>query len=378
MMMSKKTTKQLKTGAPKLPQAGAAQLPMTGAPDPRDLMAWWDENKRDLPWRRDPSPYHVWLSEIMLQQTRVEAVKGYYERFLAALPTLSDLAVAEEDTCLKLWEGLGYYSRVRNLRKGAVFVMEELGGEIPSSYDALLKLPGVGPYTAAAIASMAFGEAVPAVDGNLLRVFARVTGCGEDILKTGTKKLAESFFEGIIDRDRPGAFNQALMDLGATVCLPNTAPRCGECPWKDACAAHAEGRETELPVRIKKQKKTTEKMTVLLIRHGDRIVLRKRPEEGLLAGLYEFPNVPGHLTQKEAAAATEELGFTPLRLTKLPPAKHIFSHKVWDMTAYEIRADEWQDLGEDGPLFTARVEDIRDLWSIPSAFAAYRDPLLGE
>ena len=362
------------------------------------LLLWYEKNRRILPWREDPTPYHVWISEIMLQQTRVEAVKGYYARFLESLPDIAALAAADEDTYLKLWEGLGYYSRVRNLHKAAVVLMEDYGGQMPASAADLRKLPGIGPYTAAAISSIAFGESVPAIDGNLLRVFARLTCYEDSILTPQARKDAEAYFGPLITlANDPGAFNQALMDLGATICLPNAAPLCNKCPLAAFCRAHAEGRETELPNRPAKAKRTIEDMTVFLIRFKGGILLRKRPDTGLLASLYEFPNVPGHLKKADALRTVEEMGFGPLRIKKLPPAKHIFTHKEWHMAAWKVFDEEWtafdrtapgrgtaedpadtqKEAADDGRLFIADIDAIRDVWSVPSAFAAYRDYLLG-
>ena len=367
----------------------------------KKLLTWFAKNARILPWRRDPSPYHVWLSEIMLQQTRVEAVKEYYLRFLSVLPDIPSLAAAEEDTFLKLWEGLGYYSRVRNLHRAALVVMEEHGGQLPAAYEDLLALPGIGPYTAAAVASFCYGEKRPALDGNLLRIFARVTGYGEDILKGPAKRAAEAFFGGLMEalpedlssfspegearqeifrKATPaGAFNQALMDLGALICVPNGTPRCGECPWQEDCRARKEGRERELPVRLAKTKKKTEKKTVFLIHYRGAVVLRKRPATGLLAGLYEFPNAEGHLSRREVADFLKEMGIAAVRMKALPPGKHIFTHRIWDMTGYEVYADEWPAFGEQRPkLFLAEKEELVTRWSLPGAFALYRDHLLNE
>ena len=302
----------------------------------RLLLDWYYAERRILPWREDPTPYHVWISEIMLQQTRVEAVKEYYRRFLEALPDVRALAEAEESEYMKLWEGLGYYSRVRNMHKAAVVIMEEHGGQIPGTSQELEKLPGIGSYTAAAIASIAFGEPVPSVDGNLLRVFARMTCSGQNILDGSTKKLAEAWYQERISREAPGDFNQAVMDLGATVCLPNTAPLCLLCPWAELCESHAAGRELEFPVRIKKTKKKVEKMTVFLIGDGQRIVLHRRPETGLLAGLYEFPNAPGHLAEQEARERLMAYGLRIAGMKKLPAAKHLFSHVTWQMEGYQV------------------------------------------
>ncbi|MDO5491064.1 MAG: A/G-specific adenine glycosylase, partial [Bacillota bacterium] len=298
--------------------------PTTDLEPARQLLRWYDENRRDLPWRREPSPYHVWLSEIMLQQTRVEAVRGYYARFLERLPDIPSLAQAEEDVYLKLWEGLGYYSRVRNLHRAAVQITEERGGRIPRTAKELLSLPGIGPYTAAAIASICFGERIPAIDGNLLRIFARMTGFDQDIKSSAAKKEAAAYFDGLFPDDRPGDVNQALMDLGATVCLPRGTPLCGNCPWRSRCAAHRNGTEEQFPFTGSKKPRTIEEKTVFLIYYDQQLVLRKRSETGLLAGLYEFPNTPGTLSRAKATTYLRDLGFDALRMQALPPARHIF------------------------------------------------------
>ena len=336
----------------------------------RVLLSWYDENKRSLPWREDPSPYHVWLSEIMLQQTRVEAVLGYYRRFLAALPDTGALAAAPEDQYLKLWEGLGYYSRVRNLHKAAVMIVEDFGGKMPETSEALRRLPGIGAYTAAAIASIAFGEPVPAVDGNLLRIFARLTLYDRTIKDESAKKAAEAFYRSFIPADRPGDFNQSLMDLGATLCLPNGEPLCGACPLSGQCLARREGRTGDIPVKTPKKERRVEEKTVFVIRRGKGVLIGKRPNKGLLAGLYEFPNAEGHLDMKEAARFVQSLGFEPVRLVPLPGARHVFSHVEWHMTGYDVLVDEAGDQSS-GYFFAADAESLEDTWSIPSAFAAY-------
>lgn len=374
------------------------------------LLKWYDANRRQLPWREDPAPYHVWLSEIMLQQTRVEAVRRYYLRFLDALPTIDSLAKAEEDVYLKLWEGLGYYSRVRNLHKAAVQIMEDHGGRMPTSSDALQKLAGIGPYTAAAIASICFGERIPAIDGNLLRVFARMTGYMENIKTDAAKKAARDWYLEIFpetarpedelnaaqagretdalqagretassNAGRCGDMNQALMDLGAVICLPNGQPLCGECPWSDACAAHAAGRETSLPVIPAKKRRAIEQKTVFLIYYDQKLALRKRPQQGLLAGLYEFPNTEGRLSRADALAYVQSLGFTPVRLHRLPAARHIFSHREWHMSGWQVLADEWEPFASGQPgeheLFLASAEELTRIYSIPSAFAKYQSEI---
>ncbi|MDO4870320.1 MAG: A/G-specific adenine glycosylase [Bacillota bacterium] len=339
------------------------------------LLRWYDQNGRDLPWRRDPSPYHVWLSEIMLQQTRVEAVKDYYARFLDALPTIESLADADEDVCTKLWQGLGYYSRVRNLHRAAAQIMEDHDGSMPETSEELQKLAGIGPYTAAAIASICFDERIPAIDGNLLRVFSRMTGCRLDIKSGAAKTAARSFYEEIFPQTRCGDFNQALMDLGACVCIPKGAPLCDACPWRRSCYAKAHDLCLQLPVTTAKSKRSIENKTVFLIYYQGRLVLRRRPERGLLAGLYEYPNTEGTLPESEIPSHLKGYGFSAVRIRPLPAAKHIFTHKEWHMTGWEILADEWEEHAPGDPgaheLFLASASQLRDVYSIPSAFAKY-------
>lgn len=344
-----------------------------------ELLSWYAAKRRILPWREDPTPYHVWLSEIMLQQTRVEAGKAYYLRFLEQLPDIAALAAAPEEVYLKLWEGLGYYSRVRNLHKAAVMIMEEYGGKMPSSASELVKLPGIGPYSAAAIASIAFQQQEVSVDGNLLRVFARMTEYGEDIKAPAARKAALAYYEErIASVKRPGDFNQALMDLGAGICLPNGVPLCAECPWAERCRAHQTGRETEFPAAVMKKARKQEDLTVFLIHAGNLVAIHRRPDDGLLAGLWEFPNVPGHLSEEEAkmSLAGMKLRREPEFIRKLPTAKHIFSHIEWHMTGYEIRipelsGEELEELQEDETYFVSHKE-LTEHYSIPSAFEKYK------
>lgn len=257
------------------------------------------KEKRSLPWREDATPYHIWVSEIMLQQTRVEAVKRYYARFLEKLPTIEALAECEEEILLKLWEGLGYYNRVKNMQKAAKVIVEKYDGEMPSDYDKILELPGIGSYTAGAIASIAFGVRKPAVDGNVLRVLARQEEWEKDIAKTSTKKEAEYILEEQMPENDVGEFNQSLMELGATVCLPNGMPKCEKCPILNCCKSKKHGTIEQYPKKSGKVKRRIEKKTVLLIQKQEYFAVRKRPDEGLLAGLYEFPNQEGFLSEKE-------------------------------------------------------------------------------
>lgn len=342
------------------------------------LLEWYESSARDLPWRREPSPYHVWLSEIMLQQTRVEAVRGYYERFLSVLPDIRSLAEAPEEVYLKLWEGLGYYSRVRNLHRAAEKIIREHDGQMPRSSKELLQLPGIGPYTAAAIASIAFGERIPAVDGNLLRVFARVTADPRPVKDPAVKRDAAAWYLPRMPEERPGDFNQAMMDLGATVCVPKGTPLCGSCPWAAACEAHARGQEQDFPRPAPRPQRRIVQLSVLLIRDEQRILLHKRPDRGLLAGLWEFPCVPGHLQEREVSEAVRKLGFLPLHVRSLPPARHIFTHREWEMRGFEVRADELAGSVPPAGYVLADIEQIREVYPIPSAFAAYRKILLEE
>lgn len=386
--------------------------------DTKLLLDWYDAERRILPWREDPTPYHVWVSEIMLQQTRVEAVKDYYARFLATLPDVASLAAADEDTYLKLWEGLGYYSRVRNMHKAAVTIMEDYGGEIPSTAKDLQKLSGIGEYTAAAIASIAFQQPVSSVDGNLLRVYARRNLYRENIKDPAAKKVAYDYYMERMPEDRPGDYNQALMDLGATVCLPNGEPECSRCPWADLCEAHRQGVEMEVPVVPAKKARRVEHRNVYRVHCGEDQLLSKRPDSGLLAGLYEYPNdlltpgpnaahssgenalkqagqVSGNATEKLTRKQVAELSqkaldafltdhdLTPVSVFPLPAAKHIFSHVEWHMTGYDIEVESLEAVGSEatetgegnssgaGMFFVTHLSEL-DRYSIPNAFDAFK------
>lgn len=336
------------------------------------LLSWYDKKHRILPWREEPTGYRVWVSEIMLQQTRVEAVKPYYERFLKILPDIPSLASASEDILLKLWEGLGYYNRVRNMQKAAVVIMEEYGGRMPEEYEELLKLPGIGSYTAGAIASIAYGKKVPAVDGNVLRVIARLRMDGDDVLKEQVKKRVEQDLLETMPPHRAGDFNQAMMELGAVVCIPNGMAKCGECPLRHICGAYKAERVLEFPVKAKKKARTIEKKTILLIKDENKTAIRKRPDKGLLAGMYEFPSMEGYHTQKEVLTFLKEQGFVPLFIEKLAPSKHIFSHKEWHMRGYAIKVDELAPVkGNEEEFLFVEPEQTEEKYPIPSAFSAY-------
>ncbi len=329
------------------------------------LLPWFAREKRDLPWRQDKEPYHVWLSEIMLQQTRVEAVKGYYTRFLAALPTIADLAAAQEAQLHKLWEGLGYYSRVRNLKKAAQVIMTEHGGVFPTTYAEIRALPGIGPYTAGAICSICFDMPTPAVDGNALRVISRLCNEETPIDTPVYKKSVEKRLEEIYPA-RAGDFTQALMELGATVCGPNREPNCGACPCKDVCKAREAGTAARLPVKSPKKPKKQEDRTVFILSCGDFYALQKRPNSGLLAGLWEFPNVSGQMTMEQGLSYMENWGLTPKQPLRQVERQHIFTHIHWNMQGLYI------EVAERGGAFTwLSAEEIREQAALPTAFRQF-------
>lgn len=337
------------------------------------IARWYEESRRLLPWRLAPTPYHVWLSEIMLQQTRIEAVIPYYERFLRELPTVEALARVEDDRLMKLWEGLGYYSRARNLKKAAVQIVQQYGGELPRSAGELRKLPGIGEYTAGAIASIAYGQPEPAVDGNVLRVMTRLLACAEDILAAKTKARITALLRESYPSGRDAALlTEGIMELGETVCIPNGEARCPLCPLREHCLAYKEGTVERYPVRAPKKERRIEERTVLLLRHGEKYAIRRRPEHGLLAKLWEFPNAEGRLSEAEAAAYAGTLGVDVRACAPCGKAKHIFTHVEWHMSAYRM------DCGEEaGDLLWKTPEEIRDGYSIPTAFRAYQKLISG-
>ena len=331
------------------------------------LLTWYAKHKRPLPWRNDPSPYHVWISEIMLQQTRIEAVIPYYERFLKELPDIAALAAVDDDQLMKLWEGLGYYSRARNLKKAAIQIMEQHKGQLPESVEKLKKLSGIGDYTAGAIASISFGKPEPAVDGNVLRVIMRVLGKTDDIALQATKKetsaaLREVYPEGEDAKN----LTQAIMELGESVCIPNGEPRCAFCPLSNFCKANLEHLTETIPVKSPKKPRKEEQKTVFILSCRGKYAICKRPSTGLLAGLWEFPNTQGTLSEEEALSFLEKLGLSPIGITPCVDAVHIFTHIEWHMTGY---AAECMTPFENFVWKTP--EEILGEYAIPSAFRAY-------
>lgn len=336
------------------------------------LLNWYHESRRILPWREQPEPYAVWISEIMLQQTRVEAVKPYFARFMERLPCVSSLAAVEEETLLKLWEGLGYYNRARNLKKAAQVMTEQYDGRMPATFEELIKLPGIGSYTAGAIASIAYGIPVPAVDGNVLRVVSRVLASREEIGKASVKRWMEDLLKEVMDREHAGDYNQALIELGAIVCIPVGKPLCASCPLESVCLSTRNGLTDEIPVKAVKKKRRIEEKTVFLIEYQDKAAIRKRESRGLLASLYEFPNLTGHINEAEISDAlcipTQEIS----SVERLPESVHIFSHIEWHMTGYRVMMKkERPDLYQ-----MVKKEEILNKYPLPNAFSVYTKVLM--
>ncbi len=333
------------------------------------LLPWFAANARVLPWRQDKEPYHIWLSEIMLQQTRVEAVKGYYQRFLEQLPDIAALAATPEDQLLKLWEGLGYYSRVRNLQKAAKVIMEQHDGVFPSDHNDILALPGIGDYTAGAIASICFDAPTPAVDGNVLRVISRITEDYRNILSPAMKKSISANLAAVYPAgERAYTFNQSLMELGATVCVPNGAPKCELCPMQMYCLACKNESWMMLPQKEAKKKRRIEKKTVFVLTCNGKTAVQKRPAKGLLASLWQYPNVDETLDTQQALDQASAWGVEPVAVEKVLPGKHIFSHVEWHMTCYYLTCASENDL-----FVWADETAMNEQIALPTAFKLFRE-----
>lgn len=341
-----------------------------------DVISFYLENKRDLPWRREPTPYRVYVSEIMLQQTRIEAVIPYFERFMKAFPTLNDLAQADEDTCLKLWEGLGYYSRIRNLHKSARIVAEKGGGKFPDTYEELIRLPGIGEYTAKAILAFAFHKPYVPVDGNLMRLYARLE---EDQTPPSTQKGGKNslfaktgdYFLKRLDGD-PSSYGQGLMELGERVCIPDTAPHCEMCPLKAYCKAFKDNKTLLYPSPKEKPEKKSEERTVLVFYKGGKYFIRKREEKGLLASLYGFCDLEGKKDQNEIGEILKEKNLKVSSVQKLCSYKHVFTHRIWNVSAYLVSLEG--EFTEDG--IWADKESMLDKYSFPSAYRKILEKLV--
>lgn len=336
------------------------------------LLQWYEREARDLPWRRTNDPYAIWISEIMLQQTRVEAVKDYFIRFTQELPTVQALAEVSEERLMKLWEGLGYYTRARNLQKAARILTERFNGKLPASYTALLSLPGIGEYTAGAVASEAFDLPVPAVDGNVLRIMARILEDSSDISDIKIKRIYKEKLREIYPCHDCGKFTQSLMELGATVCIPKGTPKCALCPVSALCKAYQNGTQANLPVKSPKKTRRIEEKTILLLLYGDRVALRKRPGKGLLASLWEFPNIDGFADREQITELLSHWEITPQCVEHFILSRHIFTHVEWKMDSYLIQcpdtvADE---------LVWVTAHELETEFALPSAFRPFRDAWL--
>lgn len=332
---------------------------------PERLLPWFREHRRELPWRQNREPYRVWVSEIMLQQTRVEAVKGYYERFLTELPTVFALAEASEERLLKLWEGLGYYSRARNLQKAAREIVARHGGVFPSEYNEIRALPGIGAYTAGAIASICFEQPTPAVDGNVLRVVSRLLATDAPVTEAKVRRDVTERLAAVYPVGHCGDFTQALMELGATVCAPNGAPHCEACPMRDLCRANALGTQKSFPVKAEKKLRRTERRTVFILRCGDKTAVAVRPSRGLLAGLFQLPDVAGELTAQEALEQAAAWGVRPTGIERVVRRTHIFTHVQWELTGCYLHCAE-----------TARFSwytdaELREQIGLPTAYRQF-------
>lgn len=334
----------------------------------QELLAWYDYSKRILPWRDNPTPYRVWISEIMLQQTKVETVIPYFNRFVQELPDVYSLSTVDDDYLNKLWEGLGYYSRVRNLKKAAIQIVSKYNGEIPNNLVDLESLSGIGPYTSGAILSIAYQQPFTAVDGNVLRVFARLTENRNNIKDVNIKKEIKDLVQSFLPLKRVGDFNQGLMEIGATVCLPNGAPLCEVCPLQRFCKSFKNGSTLEIPIKQSKKARKMEHKTVLVIKSGEKYALEKRPNQGLLAGLYQFPLFEGHLAIEQIQSLLEETKY----IQKISSSKHIFTHLEWDIEAYVVEMND-----QIGSYIWVNTEDIKSTYSIPTAFQTYKKMILG-
>ncbi len=339
------------------------------------LTKWYSSVQKPLPWRRDSTPYHVWISEIMLQQTRIEAVIPYYERFLRELPDVGSLSAVPDDRLMKLWEGLGYYSRARNLKKAAVILMNEYGGTLPSEAEELRKLPGIGDYTSGAIASIAYGKPEPAVDGNVLRVVSRVLASDRDVMLPATRRDTADALRMVYPTGRDaGLLTEGLMELGETVCIPNGSPKCEICPLSSSCAAYLSGATDRYPVRSPKKERACEDKTVLLLRIDGRYAIAKRLQTGLLAGMWEFPSLAGHKTPEEATEAVCKMGLHPVTVASIGTARHIFTHVEWNMLGYEVECAPMDPLP--GNLIWKTAGEIQEKYALPTAFRKWKKTIV--
>lgn len=334
------------------------------------VLSWYHKNRRTMPWRENPVPYHIWLSEIMLQQTRVDTAMPYFHRFIEKYPDILALAQSDEEELLKYWEGLGYYNRVRNLRITALSLVENHGGKLPETYVELLKLKGIGEYTAGAIASEAFGEKVPAVDGNVFRVMARLLGVREDIKEKEVVDSLKETVKELLPEEETGNFNQGMIEIGALICIPNGSPKCGLCPLKEYCTAYEKDLQDEIPKKKKPKEKKIEERTVLILEYDGKYAIRKRPEGKLLGGLYEFPHEEGFYEKNEVEALLKEMNLHPMSIESMKDKKFLFTHIEWRLKAYHIKVEKPSD-----ELLIESRESIKEKYTLATAFRDYLDRL---
>lgn len=329
------------------------------------LLSWYQKNKRVLPWRKDKNPYHIWISEIMLQQTRIEAVIPYYERFMKRIPDVNALATIDEDELLKLWEGLGYYNRARNLKKAAQIIMSEYQGTFPNTYKEIIRLPGIGEYTASAIASICFHEATPTIDGNVLRVYTRLKEDKRNVDLNQTKKEIREEISQIIPLEA-GDFNEALMELGETICLPNGEPKCNMCPLSHICKAYLHQSWDKFPVKSEKRSKKELFYTVFLFYYQNQVAIRKRDDKGLLKNLWEFPNELGKMGIADVKKYLKQHQIYFSSVKKGISYKHVFTHQIWYMQSFQI---ELTSVINDFKWVS--IEEIEEKYAIPGAFEPF-------
>lgn len=330
----------------------------------KEIEVWYQKNKRNLPWRKDKEPYHVWISEIMLQQTRIEAVINYYQKFMQEIPTIQDLSKIEEEKLLKLWEGLGYYNRARNLKKAAQKIESEYQGDFPNSYDKLRTLPGIGDYTASAIASICFDEAQATIDGNVLRVYTRFYNDNSNIDSISTKKKIQKEIIKILPK-KSGEFNEALMEIGETICIPNGVPICQKCPLKKYCQSKKLKNYLNLPVRSEKKAKKIIKYTVFLLKYQNQVIIKKRTTSSLLKNLWEFPNIEGHLTLPQVKKYLQKKNFSYSKIKKSNSYTHIFTHQSWNMISYIV------ELNKKPEESVKTIPEIKEKYALPTAFQPF-------
>ncbi|MGB4588030.1 MAG: A/G-specific adenine glycosylase [Clostridiaceae bacterium] len=330
------------------------------------ILTWYKGFRREMPWREEPSPYRIWISEIMLQQTRVDTVIPYFNNFMEKYPTIESLASSDEDELMKYWEGLGYYSRIRNIRETAINIMSNYNGQIPETYDELIKLKGIGEYTAGAIASEAFGQKVPAVDGNVFRVFARLTAKEEDLRDLKFQKKLKEAVKSVLPETEVGDFNQGLIELGALICIPKGSPKCGLCPVKDLCLSNKLNLQDKIPFKSKAKERVIQEKTVFILQYEDKFAVRKRDDQNLLAGLFEIPNVEGFYTLDEARTVVEEMGFVVSDLHMIKDRKVVFTHIEWILQGYYVHVQN-----ENERFIFDTKENLEQNYTLATAFRTY-------